>query len=396
MSSLLDISLSDYLLASNLLSFAFCIFMLVFMRLALESQNNSHSRFFLKRFFTVVIIGLSADMLSYVVDTQKFFGAKIISHVSMFVCTISTALVGFLWNRFFDVVFRIADRKKTRNFLYLVPFISLFVLLIVNLFTGIFYSIGVNNVYKRGALAILSFALQYVSFAVLVLRALFHKFSVRTLRYTKLRNGFVLLGIITLVFGIFQILAGGKIALQCLGMTASIFIMFSRFQDDQITNDILTGLNNRYALDTYVADKIKDYGDGMHGRRQLYLIMMDINYFKRINDIHGHIEGDKALKTVAETLKKIGGAYKSELFVARFGGDEFSAVFESESEKRVRQLCSDIKDSLKRDTEDRKYRLTIGAGFALYTGRSMTIDEFYERADKALYEDKEVMKFGEK
>ena len=137
----------------------------------------------------MVIIGLSADMLSDVVDTQKFFGAKIISHVLMFVCTISTALVGFLWNRFFDVVFRIADRKKIRSFLYLVPFISLFVLLIVNLFTGIFYSIDVNNVYKRGALAILSFALQYVSFAVLVLRALFHGGYYRSFRgYVKRRS----------------------------------------------------------------------------------------------------------------------------------------------------------------------------------------------------------------
>jgi diguanylate cyclase (GGDEF)-like protein len=125
---------------------------------------------------------------------------------------------------------------------------------------------------------------------------------------------------------------------------------------------------------------------------ELYLIMMDINYFKRINDTYGHVEGDKALKLVAHILKTIGGVYKSDLFIARFGGDEFSAVFESESEKRVRQLCSDIKDSLKRDTEDRKYRLTIGAGFALYTGRSMTIDELYERADKALYEDKDRMK----
>ena len=134
----------------------------------------------------------------------------------------------------------------------------------------------------------------------------------------------------------------------------------------------------------------------MHGRRHLYLVMMDVNYFKRINDIYGHVEGDKALKTVAATLKKIGAEYKSELFIARLGGDEFSAVFESESERRVNQLCLDIQENLRSETEKSKYLLTVGTGFALYTGKTMAIDELYERADKALYENKEKMKNGEK
>lgn len=396
MNSLLEISTSGYLLASNLLKFVFCIFMVVYMRVAVENQNNSHSRYFFKCLISLVVVNLFADMASYAVDTNDFFAAEILSHLTMAVSVLTTVLIGYFCNRFFDVVFSISDTNGKRKRIYLTPFIAISVLLIFNLSTGILYSIDENNVYSRGDFAIVSFILQYAPFAVLAARAIFHKFPVKTIRYMKLRNGFIWLGILILVFGTLQVIFGGKIALQCLGITASIFIMFSRFQDDQITNDPLTGLNNRYALETYVEDRIKNYADGMHGRRQLYLVMMDVNYFKRINDIHGHVEGDKALKTVAATLKKIGAEYKSELFIARFGGDEFSAVFESESERRVNQLCLDIQENLRAETENSKYLLTVGTGFALYTGKTMAIDELYERADKALYENKEKIKNGEK
>ena len=163
--------------------------MVVFMRLSLENQNNSHSRFFLKRLITVVIVGLAADMLSYAVDTQVFFGAKLLNHASVLVCTLVTTLAGYLWNRFFDVVFPLPDRESSQRILSFLPFAAMAVLLGVNLFCGIFYSIDAENVYSRGPLMILSFVLEYVSFAVLAVRAACRKFPVRTLRYKKLRRG---------------------------------------------------------------------------------------------------------------------------------------------------------------------------------------------------------------
>lgn len=392
MSIILASAVPMHLLASNLMSFVFCIFLVVYMRVALENQNNSHSRFLFKRFISFVLLCLGADMLSYVFDTQTFFGAKLFNHLSMFFSVLLTAFIGFLWNQFFDVVFHIKDETGKRKTIYFIPVLLTLFMLVINWFTGWFFEMGEDNVYVRGPVSLLSFVLQYLLFGVLLFRAIFLKFAVKTIRYSKLRSSFIWIASLSLAFGILQLIAGGKIALHCLGLTAGIFVMFSRFQDDQITNDILTGLNNRYALDAYIDDKTKIYHDGMHGRRQLYLIMMDINYFKRINDVHGHIEGDKALKTVATILKKIGSEYNTELFIARFGGDEFSAVFESDSENKVIELCNEIKETLRRETEDFKYLLTLGAGYALYTGKTMSLASLYERADKALYEDKDRMK----
>lgn len=380
------------LLIANLSSFVFCIFMVVFMRSVLETQNNSNARFIFKRLIVVVVACLTADMMTYIFDTRVFFGATFFNHVSMFFSVLLTVYVGSVWHLFFDATFHVDAASKTRKWIYMIPVFTAFICLFVNLFTGWLFYFDSNNVYFRGPFVFVSFFLQYFLLGALIIRAVFFRFNVKTIRYAKLRISFILVGSISLVFGLFQILALGKIALHCFGVTASIFIMFLRFQDDQITNDLLTGLNNRYALDAYIEDKIKIYHDGMHGRNQLYLVMMDVNYFKRINDIYGHLEGDRALKSVALTLKKIGSTYKNNLFIARFGGDEFSAVFESNSEHRVIELCNDIKNTLKRETESEKYHLTIGTGYALYTGKNMSISALYKMADKALYEDKDRMK----
>ena len=393
--SLLFINSTEYLLIANLFSFVFCIFMVIFMGAVLSNQNNSHSRYIFKRLIAVVAICLFSDMLTYVFDMQAFFGARFLNHLTMFASVLLTVYVGSVWHFFFDVSFHIHNSDKKRRTLYLTPVALVFVLLIINLFTGMLFSIDDQNVYSRGPYAFISFFLQYFLSAVLILRAAFFKFKTKTARYAKLRVSFILVGAISLIFGVFQVLALGKIALHCYGITATIFVMLLRFQDDQITNDILTGLNNRYALDVYIEDKVRLYQDGTHGGRQLYLIMLDVNNFKRINDKYGHVEGDNALKTVARALKNVGMKYGSDLFIGRFGGDEFALLYESNSEKKVKTLCNDIKTTLKVETEDNEYLLTVGAGYAYYTGKEMKISAFYDLADKALYEDKNAMKNAE-
>ena len=383
---------SSALFTSNIMHFGFCLFLIAYMRYNLENQNNSNSRFMFKRFIRSTIWALIADMASYLIDSQRFFADRFVNHVSMILSVFLTAYVGYMLNTFFDAVFHIKDNQKQRKRIYMIPVALVTVLLFINLFNGCLYSIDENNVYTRGPLSLISFFLQYVAFAVVALRAVFFKYPVKTLRYLRLRNSFVLVGVLTLFFGTMQIISQGKIAFQCLGVTAGIFILFSRFQEDQITNDILTGLNNRHALDAYITDKMKVYHDGAHGGESLYLIMMDVNFFKRINDNYGHVEGDKALKTVAKTLKHVGEKYGKSLFIARFGGDEFSAVFESNSEKKVLLLCDEIKKTLEEETKEFKYLLTIGTGYAVYTGSAMSIVSFYDRADKALYEDKDRIK----
>ena len=386
---LLALSMSNPLFTSNIFGGIFCVSLVLYMRFALNNRNNYRVRYHFKRFMHVAIVALVADTLSYGFSAYNFPTATFFNYLTTSLSIIFTAYVGCGWNRFFDVVFHIHSRKRFRSFVMLSFVAVTFALVVANFYNGWLFHITEDNVYTRGKLAFLSFALQYSGFAIVALRAIFHRFNVRTLRYVKLRNSFIWVGAAMLVFGTFQVVGGGEVALQCCGICAGVFIMFCRFQDDQITNDVLTGLNNRYALDTYIEEKFKTYHLGEHSGNKLYLVLMDINYFKKINDEYGHVEGDKALKTVSTALKAIGSKYRSSLFIARYGGDEFAAVFESNSERKVARLCNDIKERLAADTAGFEYKLTVGAGYAPYTGEAMTLDALYNLADAALYEDKD-------
>ena len=388
-------TMEQYLLGANLFHFGFCIFLIVFMRVALENQNNSHMRIWFKRFVVIALTCVSFDMLSYVFDMQTFPGARLGNHISMFMSVQLTALVGSLWMRFFDIIFRIENLRIRRWVVYMIPTNLATIMLIYNLFTGKVYTIGEDNIYTRGELYWLSFTIQYIPYLLVIIRALVYDLGVKTLRRKRMRNGILWLGFLTLIFGTLQALSDGKLALHCLGMTTGIFIMFVRFQDEQITNDTLTTLHNRYALDNHVIDKMKEYATGMKRNNRLYYLMMDVDDFKSINDRFGHNEGDDVLRSIAFRLKKVGLKYKADLFLARYAGDEFCAIFESPSKERVDELVRDIKTEVSSLSEEMNHSISISVGYTVYAGKGMSMEMLYDLADKALYIDKYGVKAAE-
>lgn len=380
-------STADYLLVSNLFSFVFCIVMVAYMIFSLGSQEGSHTRHEFLKFMFFVIFCLTADMLSYVFDMQSFPGARILSHISMFLSVLFTAIVGTKWLFFFDLIFHINDHKRRRACIYLLPTVLVIIMLVVNLFTGCIYEISDDNFYRRGDGYWISFILQYISYALIIIRAAVPTLDVRTIRRRRMRNAVLWLSALTLAFGILQALMGGVVAIHCYGITIGAFIMFIKFQDDQISIDSLTALNNRYALDTYLADKLKEYSAGKRKNQTLYFLMMDLNEFKYVNDTYGHMEGDRILRDVANGMKDLGADYKTRLFLARYAGDEYAAVFEAADIKMVRALVKKIKDCVA-DVSIDDFRMSIGVGVAAYAGESMSQGRLIELADKALYIDK--------
>ena len=380
-------SMTDYLLASNLFSFVFCIIIVGYMIFSLGSQEGSHTRQEFLHFMFFVLFCLFADMLTYVFDMQAFPGARLLNHIFMFLSVLLTAIVGTKWLSFFDIIFHIDNYKVRRLLVYLTPTVLTAIMLIANLFTGDIYVIGEDNIYHRGDGYWISFLLQYVSYFFIIIRAAVPTLDIRTIRRRRMRNAVLWLSSLTLVFGILQAVMGGVVATHCFGITVGSFIMFIKFQDDQITIDSLTALNNRYALDTYLTDKLKDYSSGHRKNQTLYFLMMDLNNFKHVNDTYGHQEGDKMLRNVADKLKGLGADYKSRLFLARYAGDEYAAVFEASDIRMVRTLVKDIKACVAEVSID-DFRLGIGVGVAAYAGESMSQERLIELADKALYIDK--------
>ena len=115
------------------------------------------------------------------------------------------------------------------------------------------------------------------------------------------------------------------------------------------------------------------------------LIMIDLNYFKQINDTHGHILGDKVLIFIANELKKSGQN------VIRYGGDEFIIVFDSTYSilSALNILYKIREDVLKKKLKAHEtlFRVSFSIGGIKFSAQS-SLSDIIEKADKNMYEDK--------
>ena len=144
-----------------------------------------------------------------------------------------------------------------------------------------------------------------------------------------------------------------------------------------IKTDYLTDINNRSAFDDALKSFIsraKNFGI------PITLAVIDIDDFKIINDMHGHVEGDKILKGVAEYLKSF---IRADDIIARWGGDEFAVIFSCDIESAKRVLDRLVLRGEKNNII-MHYGITFSIGISQYTDGDNP-KSLLDRADKALY-----------
>jgi len=152
--------------------------------------------------------------------------------------------------------------------------------------------------------------------------------------------------------------------------------------------DALTGLKNRGAFDTYINELVhKKTGDDTH-----HLLMLDIDHFKRINDSFGHLVGDRVIRYVSALMKQIFG---EDQHIARYGGEEFAVILHNKTMDQTFELAEKARIAMgnsklqRKDSGETIGKVTISAGVSLLKTND-TVDEFIDRADKALYSAKET------
>ncbi len=151
--------------------------------------------------------------------------------------------------------------------------------------------------------------------------------------------------------------------------------------------DPLTGLYNRRHLDERLASELA--AADRHGRA-LSLLMIDIDHFKAVNDAHGHLAGDEALKMVAFVLR---GAVRKEDVLARYGGEEFVVIARETALEGARALAERIRRAVERSHctwQGDRLGVTVSVGVtasAKITGYvpGRTDRALVETADRALY-----------
>lgn len=153
-----------------------------------------------------------------------------------------------------------------------------------------------------------------------------------------------------------------------------------------LVTDDLTGLYNRRGLQTFGAELLKI---GRRSGSDVFLIYVDLDKMKWINDTLGHPEGDKALKEVAQVLRR---TFRETDLVARIGGDEFAVLGLLGQDIPIADLTQRLGRHLEAHNEKRppgSYHLSLSVGsVSLPISGFLTIDELLEAADRMMYDQK--------
>lgn len=155
-----------------------------------------------------------------------------------------------------------------------------------------------------------------------------------------------------------------------------------RLRDDSF-RDALTGVWNRKSLDLRL-QRIAEYGLRRDGGQMLGVMMLDIDYFKRVNDQYGHAVGDQVLQ---EFAVRVSSALREDDHLYRYGGEEFLAlVWFRHPVELVRVACR-IRQQLVQSPllESPVINITCSMGIAAITSTSADMGMVLEQADAALY-----------
>ena len=145
--------------------------------------------------------------------------------------------------------------------------------------------------------------------------------------------------------------------------------------------DSLTGIANRLKMNA-VVDELFEMAN--KEQKHLGVEMMDVDYFKEVNDTYGHSKGDELLVSLANVLKKI---TDNKIFVARYGGDEFVIFYYDMTDAEIIEKAHLIKESIKNTSEKMGLKgVSVSQGIVNHVPRPLNRAwDYLNAADLTLY-----------
>jgi len=349
-----------------------------------------------QRIFTMSLISMilfiASDMIAYVLQTVNSVDVSFGVMVCKAIYFNSTTVMCYMWMLYFEYVRGDKlSKDKEKQVIKAGLCIIQFVLTMLNFKFGFFFKIY-DGSYERGKF----FIVQYIFAYTYVIGSIIHAIvlGIGSRNYVDKSD------LITVIlFPLFPAIAGilqffyPSLPLAAPAITLSMLLLYLNALENMISLDPLTGVGNRKRLMWMISKKMRDYNEGDD---DIYILMIDANGFKQINDTYGHIEGDEALKRIARALKEASKELKKKPQVARFGGDEFVILAENDDEAEIDKVCTRIHEVLKVINEEYTlpYKLEVSIGKAKYLSSIKTVKEFIDAADDELYKVKKALKVG--
>ena len=146
--------------------------------------------------------------------------------------------------------------------------------------------------------------------------------------------------------------------------------------------DSLTGLWNRRWARIMIEQAIAKLEED---QEVFSVALIDVNDFKKINDVRGHLVGDQVLTKIAHTLMEFSS---EDVLFFRLGGDEFLIVASKVNEQQMNQMCGDIVKTVNQTMIDSGYPVSLSIGMATYKEKTRSVSEILHEVDLEMYRHK--------
>lgn len=357
---------------------------IIYARIYQKRSMASASQKTMEKLLAAAMVLCVSDVVAILSRGRFFPGARAVIEISNLVYLVMMPVISRCWLDYVRI--RIGKEVSKRGrWLVGIPLYLFILLALLNPLNNLLFSINEENLYARGPGVFLHWAASWFYFLYAgyeALRALRGAVSwSQRNEYRPLLTFLILPAIGCLA----QMLLYGITSVQA-GITLALILVSMQMKDNQISSDELTGINNRRAMRVYV-DTLFNNGAKDH----VTVMMIDVNRFKKINDTFGHAVGDIALCDTAGLLKAVCRQSREQLFLCRFGGDEFVIIGRNMDEAGVEKLKELIHQSVQdfAQTESKPFKLDLSIGHA--GGVCSSVEDFghYLRlADENMYEDK--------
>lgn len=349
-----------------------------------ESRLFSHVLFF-TTIFTIADAG-------WIIFTSLLFPGNIfINYIVNIVYFVSSAFIGITWFMFCEHILGFnVKRTQLVNIIFHIPFLALVLMTLSSPFTHFIFYIDSENVYHRGPYHNIQVICMNIYFVATSIQGLIRLFDKNEIAMKKKYISISTLILWAFTAQMIQVCIPGYPTIE-IGLTMALFSVYVELRNSIISIDQLTQINNRTQLLKYLLQKFKSF-DPDDNSKNLYLLVLDVDDFKQINDKYGHMEGDFALKLVADSLKKVAADTNS--FISRVGGDEFVVVCENENDAGTEQLCEKIRKQIHENSSESKkeYKISVSIGYAKKDAKNTTVSDLMKTADAFMYKNKQERK----
>ena len=367
-----------------------CIFLMGIILFKIHNNVNKQlSQVYLGNLVFVLMLYFAAEIFWAIVDGGVIVSTKPLLYLSNIFTYVLLNIAAYQWYLLSEAIQKnkAVENNPTKLVMSIPVWLST-ILCVTAYRTGLAYYVDDTGTIVGGKLY---FILILVPFGYMIAASI--KAFGRALNKDKYaeRNIYFMIGffpIAPIVLGIAQAIYW-RAPFLCYGAVAAAFYVYTSIQDNLISLDPLTQVNNRNQMYKYLTQKMKNPDPGL----SLFLLIIDVDKFKSINDTYGHVEGDNALVLIADAIKNACQGPRNRFFVSRYGGDEFVVVAEMGYRAEATWLAEQIRTNVRKIGTEHNlpYTLAVSVGIAQYDySEPIPIQSFIARADSDLYKQKKL------